>query len=135
MQILVTRDRVTTLSTTSKVTVDGAGFGYGLEPAEPIPCGEYPCWLRWSDANKHWVIAVMDVPGHTDIEVHSGNVPKDTKCCLLPGLWRGPDVVAESRKAFLQLLEAIKNRIPAEKVTIKYVYAEGVHPNVHNATA
>lgn len=135
MQILVTRDIVTPQSTTSTVTIDGVNFCYALEPANPIPCGEYECWLRWSEANGHWVIAVMGVPGHTDIEIHSGNRPADTKCCLLPGMWRGPDVVSQSRKAFYYLLTAVADSIPAEKVTIKYEYANGVQPNVDTATA
>jgi hypothetical protein len=135
MQILVTRDIVTERSTTSTIQIEGVSFGFALEPANPIPYGEYECWLRWSEHNGHWVIAVMDVPGHTDIEIHSGNRPVDTKDCLLPGLWRGSDVVSDSRRAFYQLLEAVKNRVPAERVTIKYQYAEGVKPNASTVTA
>lgn len=135
MQILVTRDTITDQSTTSRISIDGVYFCYGLEPANPIACGEYEVWLRWSNVNGHWVLAVMNVPGHTDIEVHSGNVPRDTKDCLLPGMWRGKDLVSQSRVAFLKLMQCALQRIPAERVTIKYVYADGVQPNVNTATA
>lgn len=130
MQILVTRDIKTALSVTSQITIDGGQYGFGLEPPVPIQAGEYEAWLRWSAKNDRWVIAVMNVPGHTDVEVHIGNFPKDTKLCLLVGLMRFADSVINSGPALTQLMSYMINHLPLERVTIKYVDAYEVKEGV-----
>lgn len=129
MQILVERDTKTALSITSKISIDGKVMFYGLEPPSPLPAGEYECWLRWSAKNDKWVIAIMNVPGHTDIEAHVGNEPKDTKDCLLVGMERTIDTVLSSQVATGYLLRNVEACIPHERVTIKYVdaYQDAAH--------
>lgn len=121
MQILVNRDTKTALSVTSGISIDGQHICYGLEPPTPIPAGVYECWLRWSVKNSHWVIAVMDVPGHTNIEVHIGNTPKDTIDCLVVGMGRTIDLVMQSRQAYTNLMQYVTVCVPNERVTIKYI--------------
>lgn len=123
MQILVNRDIRTDKSVTSVIKLNGVSYFFGLEPPNPLPAGEYEVWLRWSVANKRWVIAVMNVPGHTDIECHIGNLPRDTKDCLLVGASRWVDVVHNSDVAYTQLFTAVLACLPKERVTIKYVDA------------
>ena len=129
MKITVQRDWLTPLSTGSTVSINGKALFYGLEPpldpapgiTPAIPEGVYPVWLRWSDKRGYWVPAVVGVPGHTDIEIHKGNIPSDTKGCLCVGKQRSADLVTQSEPAFWLLREAIMDRVPEEQVTIEYV--------------
>lgn len=135
LQILVNRDIRTANSVTSVIKLNGVSYFFGLEPANPLPAGEYEVWLRWSHKNDRWVIAVMNVPGHTDIEAHIGNFPKDTLDCLLVGTGRDVDMVVSSRAAYGQLFAAVLAALPMQRVTIKYVDAYKEVPHVDKATA
>lgn len=123
MQILVNRDIHTDKSTTSVIKLNGVSYFFGLEPPNPLPAGEYEVWLRWSAKNDRWVLAIMNVPGHTDIEAHIGNEPKDTRDCLLVGAARDTDIIHNSHVAYTQLFNSVLSFIPRERVTIKYVDA------------
>lgn len=135
MNIRVNRDRRTQAAVTSLIDIDNVGFGVGLEPANPLPAGVYECWLRWSVANRCWVIAVMNVPGHDNVEVHIGNSAKDTTLCLLVGLAREGDYITHSADAFELLWRRILAVLPHERVTIEYVdnYAGVSDGNAANA--
>ena len=58
---------------------------------------------------------VKNVPGRTAILIHSGNYNKDTKGCILPGLYfedlndDGLIDVAESRAALSRLINTVEN--------------------------
>jgi len=135
MHIQVIRDIKTDNSVTSIVTYHNSALYYGLEPPNPIPAGIYEAWLRWSAHNHGWVIAVMNVPGHTDIEVHIGNTPKDTKDCLVVGMERHADYVTDSRLAFQTILgDAVSCVEEDERITIEYIDKYKV-ANVNQATA
>ncbi len=91
-------------STIGSLDVDGVFQCYTLEPATPIPCGVYPLRLRESPKFQRVVPHVDDVPGHTEIEIHIGNYPKDTHLCTLVGKSKGTDAVWESEQAFNELM-------------------------------
>lgn len=135
LQILVQRDIKTANSVTSVIKLNGVSYFFGLEPANPLPAGEYEVWLRWSAKNDRWVLAIMNVPGHTDIEAHIGNWPRDTKDCLLVGAGRDVDVIHNSHVAYQQLFTAVLAALPMQRVTIKYVDAYREVAHVEQTTA
>jgi hypothetical protein len=51
---------------------------------------------------------LKDVPGYTLVYIHPGNRAENTKGCILVGVYKGPDYVADSRKAFNALFPKIK---------------------------
>jgi len=81
-----------------------------------IPSGEYEVKLVVSPAFKDKYYAkkyggrfpcIMDVPGFSGVLIHPGNSPKDTKACLLPGVYDAgrPDYVRDSVMAFQDLMD------------------------------
>lgn len=76
-----------------------------------------------------WVPGIENVPEFTDIEIHSGNFPKDTEGCLLVAESRGnvvpsgADSILNSKVIFARLAyEYIKPAIDAkERVWITYM--------------
>lgn len=129
MEIRVLRNESHQTCVQSVILIDGARKFYGLEPPLSefsggpicIPEGNYDIWLRWSPHAGMWVPAVMGVQGRMDIEIHPGNEPADTAGCLLIGCQTAPGYISESRTAFGALIEGIKQCIPSERVTIRYV--------------
>jgi RHS repeat-associated protein len=62
-----------------------------------IPCGRYE-GVRTSSARLGEVIALRYVRGRTDILVHAGNTPNDTRGCILVGASAGRDKINNSRQ-------------------------------------
>lgn len=50
-----------------------------------IPTGRYAVIMSYSPKFRKTLPEVLDVPGYGGIRIHSGNTPKDTLGCLLPG--------------------------------------------------
>lgn len=135
MEIRVLRNESHPMCVQSRILIDGAPKFYGLEPPFSefsggpicIPEGSYDVWLRWSPKFSMWVPAVIGVRGRMDIEIHPGNQPDDTAGCLLIGYQSAPGYISESRSAFGTLIEGIKQALPSERVTIRYVnqFTEG----------
>ena len=50
-----------------------------------IPEGTYKIVMTWSNHFKKMLPKLMEVPFFTDIFIHSGNTPKDTKGCVITG--------------------------------------------------
>lgn len=72
--------------TFSEITMNGHHVCFGLEPVEPkTPAGDYKVTRYNSPKFGHKVFLVNDVPGHSMIEMHSGNTVKDTQGCVLLG--------------------------------------------------
>ena len=82
MRVTVQRETAIEKATPSKVYVDGAFFGYGLENSLYLmPAGSYPGTVERSpkfQAEKLY----FSVPGHTGIMFHGANVPEDLKGCV-----------------------------------------------------
>ena len=82
-----------------------------LEPIVPIiPIGSYTCKKRWSNKFKREVFEVINVPNHTDVEIHIGNYIKDTLGCILLGFGLNlfPEFsVTNSGKAFLDFMNKL----------------------------
>lgn len=72
-----------------------------------IPAGRYKVTADYSPRLKRVTPLLHSVPEFEGVRIHSGNTTRDTKGCLLVGLYRGEDVVLDSRLAFDGLLEKI----------------------------
>lgn len=107
---------------------EGALFMFGerfcatLEPASPIPAGEYAVTLYHSPRAGETVALLHDVPGHEFIEIHVGNSSKDTKLCILVGDDGGRDDdnwIGRSRHAFDRLIQRIRGALVVSAVSIR----------------
>lgn len=59
---------------------------------------------------------LQNVPGRSDIEIHMGNYPEQTKGCIILGHVRDEDSVGDSDTAFFNLM----NIVPEEfEVTVE----------------
>lgn len=64
----------------------GNDLTYTKVPGETcIPEGTYRIVMTWSNHFKKMLPQLQDVPFFTDIFIHSGNTPKDTKGCVICG--------------------------------------------------
>lgn len=133
MNIRVLRDAFSSKSTGSRVSIDGIHQCFGLEPPvrdgdvkpRAIPEGTYKVTIRYSPEHKRNVPHVEDVPGFSEIEIHIGNFPKDTKGCLLLGESRGEDFVGNSGVAFHEFFEKLQKVTDAgESVDITYTKSQ-----------
>ena len=115
MQKLTIQREAPKLDCTFSVMHDASGSRLCdlLEPLVPFPAGEYNAEPYLSPDHGYVVPRYLDIPGHTFIEIHPGNVPPDTKDCQLPGTSRGPcekdgvtypDAVLNSRLTFCWLM-------------------------------
>lgn len=116
MNLLVIRNGFTNTSTEGELYVDGKLECYTLEDTvrpvgvkiygeTAIPCGRYRVTWYYSPHFKKWLPLLLNVPGFSYVEIHSGNKPADTKACILVGddrttltdAWIGQSKKAESR--------------------------------------
>jgi hypothetical protein len=56
-----------------------------------IPAGTYPGTLRY-DHSDFWRVELQNVPGRTNVQIHVGNEPSQSKGCILVGLQLGSDL-------------------------------------------
>lgn len=74
------------------LTVDGLFECFTLERAGvEIPVGLYHIELMFSPHMGRELPQLENVPGRTDIDIHSGNIPADSKGCVLVGQSRASD--------------------------------------------
>jgi len=110
IQLNVARLKATDFSTPGRISINGVFECYTLEPKNPIPAGTFKVELiqspKFTALYKKLFITphIQDVPGHTYIEIHRGNWPRDTKDCTLVGATESKDCVGESEIAFDALM-------------------------------
>jgi len=107
-----------TFTLSSNIPGSGSVTGTTLEPpAHPdpggngttrMPAGTYSA-TETSGANHPHPVLLMSVPGHTGVEVHPGNFPRDTHMCVLPGSTRGTDFVGNSVATVSRIRSYIDN--------------------------
>lgn len=105
--------RTTLASTGGLLSLDGTSQFTTLEPADGpqlIPPGTYHVKKELSPRFAELTPHLYDVPGHTYIEMHPGNHPKDTHGCILIGETFSPDFIGLSHAAF----EAFMQLVPDE---------------------
>lgn len=103
--------------------MDGVFICYTLENDRlKIPVGVYPLSLYDSPHAGHIVPLLAGVPGRAEIEIHCGNMPRDSKGCLLVGLNHTDDTVEDSISAFDLLLPKISDAIYAKELVTIAIY-------------
>ena len=120
--------------TSGYLLVNGKVVCYALERAQlgnipeisAIPAGSYPGHLRYDHSDK-WRIELEKVPGRTHVQIHIGNVPSDSKGCILVGeSMDAADLckVAASAKAYAKLKKEFygtetPNATPDKRIVVK----------------
>lgn len=117
MKLTVIPDTVTSNSSISRLSVDGAFECYVLEPPGRIPGGSYDISIQQSQKFGRLMPFLLSVPGHTGIEIHWGNTAKDTKDCLITGKSKAADFVGQSVEAFDALFAKLS--AATTKITIE----------------
>ena len=85
--------------TSGYLAVNGQTIAYTLERPwadnqqniSSVPAGTYPGILRYDHAD-HWRIELQNVPHRSNIQIHIGNEPDQSKGCILVGNKLGPDL-------------------------------------------
>lgn len=142
MELLLTRKIFTDQSTIGELSYNGERICWVLEDtdrgldnsmSEPfiaskkvfgrtaIPTGGYEIIINYSNRFKKPLPLLLNVKGFTGIRIHPGNVAADSDGCLLPGTDHSPDMVSNSRVAFLELVTLIQKAMETEKVFITIV--------------
>lgn len=123
MEMKLIRETFTDQSTIGRLLIDGCFYGWTLEDVDrkledggqkiygktAIPLGRYRVIINHSARFKRDLPLLLNVPQFEGIRIHSGNTPKDTEGCILPGLTKGVNHVNHSRAAFNDVFNAIKS--------------------------
>jgi hypothetical protein len=96
---------------------------YTLEPPKrhaplkprSIPAGTYDVTLYKSPHLGYIVPLLHDVDDFSEVEIHIGNFPRDSKGCILVGLKQDGNSIGYSKSAFDLLMATLKN---AERIKI-----------------
>lgn len=90
---------------------------YRIAPVKPrsIPCGTYDVTLYKSPHLGYKVPLLHDVDDFSEVEIHIGCFPRDTKGCILVGLKREGNSIGFSKSAFDLLMVTVKD---AERITL-----------------
>ena len=118
--LLLIRDTFTDKSVLGKLYCNGEFISHTLELAwknnrksvSCIPKGQYKCRVRLAreSASREYVhLLVEDVENRSYILFHRGNVPSDSKGCILTGTHRAeePDKILDSKIAHTYLMKHI----------------------------
>jgi len=105
--------------------IGGRRFCWTLEPSPTAPAhpampeGTYPLRLRYSPHFSMDLPHVDEVPGRSAIEIHAGNVPADTKGCVLVGD-RGPgNDLAHSRMTLALLVATLRDALTLDEAQLE----------------
>ena len=90
-----------------RMYVDSQFQAYTLElpkkdglPGSCIPVGTYPVVAYPSPHFGRTMPLIIGVPGRSKIEIHYGNLPEETRGCILVGQTQEQDFIGNSRAAF-----------------------------------
>ena len=85
-----------------------------------IPYGTYNITITYSPKFKKNLPLVNNVKGFDGIRIHSGNTPKDTSGCILPGFNKIKGQVINSKDTTEKLIALINTALSkGEKVTLE----------------
>lgn len=129
MELLLSRVDATKGRTIGQLFVDGRFEAFTLEPGltrlapmlehPAIPAGRYAIEIVFSPRFQRQLAHICNVPGRSDILIHSGNVSSDTRGCVVVGSSRAHDSVLSSRLALAALQPQIAGALAHnEPVTI-----------------
>lgn len=111
MKLELKRQPATANACLGSLYVNGIWECYTLErPEVMIPCGTFPVVIRMSPTHKELRPYIDNVPGRTDIEMHIGNWPRDSKGCVLVGQLKGDSSIGSSGLAFHALMQKLEGQ-------------------------
>jgi Family of unknown function (DUF5675) len=106
------RTNQTTDALFGEMLADGEKICFTMENlALSIPTGQYGIEIYDSPHAGHLVPLLQNVPGREFVEIHCGNIPCDSKGCILVGLEYTGDTIERSREAFDIVFPIIQNAI------------------------
>jgi len=121
MEIIIKRIAKKKDYTIGKLSIDGKWVCDTLEPhcidwatekkvagKTAIPKGRYRVVMRQSHRFGKDMPNLLKVPHFTGVMIHQGNVPKNTKGCIIVGYNTIRGIVLKSRQAMEQIESAIK---------------------------
>lgn len=84
-----------------------------------IPDGTYDVILNESARFKKRMPLILDVPDFRGVRIHCGNTVADTHGCILVGMSRRDDTIADSRRAFDSVMGRLEYaHIAGEPITL-----------------
>lgn len=108
----VIRDQITADGIFGSLKFNGGFICYTLENrALAIPAGQYGLEIYDSPHAGHPVPRLQNVFGRSELEIHCGNRPEDSKGCILVGLDHKGDTLERSRDAFSLLFPLVSSAI------------------------
>jgi hypothetical protein len=127
MKLLLQRVTETPLSTQGHIAINGVHECFTLERPSPqysadfhcIPAGTYKIELYASPHFGRLMPLLVDVPGHSNIEIHWGNFPSDSRGCILVGVEKAADMLYHTRDAFDVLFPMIEIAVNHEGCEIE----------------
>jgi len=131
MKILLQRVTETPLSTQGHLAVNGVHECFTLEPPGPqfkadhhrISAGVYKIELYTSPHFGRMMPLLKYTPGCDKCEIHFGNVPGASHCCILVGVEKGINIIFHTRDAFDALFPVIEVAVNHEGCEIEIVDA------------
>ena len=128
MELLLQRDTYTDFSTQGKLTKDGNFLAETLElpekdglPGSCIPAGRYRVTVAFSPHFQRRMPLLVGIPGRSEIEIHWGMLPSNTRGCILVGETRGVNEIFSTRDEFNALFPLIDDADQSEGcwITVK----------------
>lgn len=113
MRLSLYRQTTSSISTQGELFRDGQHQAFTLErPAtgqyHRIPAGVYPVELYDSPHFGRKMPLLVGTPGCPFCEIHWGNVPGASHCCILIGRTKGQDAIYFTRDAFDDLFPILE---------------------------
>lgn len=85
----------------------------------PTSAGIYMAKER-ADGRLGWRLELLNVPGHSHIEIHAGNYPFNSHGCFLPGLTSTKDAVGHSREV-LNEIKSMIDKDGSKSITVQVI--------------
>lgn len=129
MRVVVQRKWFTPLSTCGEMSIDGWFECDTLEPPKKddeskprcIDAGTYDLTIRRSERFQRLMPHVENVPGFLGVEIHWGNIPKDTEACTLVGTTHSANFVGHSEEEFNVFFQKLVDGLAQGPATITYL--------------
>ena len=129
MKLLLQRQLETAISTQGHLAINGVHECFTLERPGPqfqsdyhrIPAGTYKVILYDSPHFGRLMPLLLDTPDCDKCEIHWGNIPGASHCCILVGVEKGVDEIFHTRDAFNTLFPMVEAAVQGEGCEIEVV--------------
>jgi hypothetical protein len=112
LEMVIQRGIPTATSIPGEMFIEGRHVCWTLERADvAIPAGTYQVTLYASPHFERLMPLLNDVPGRSEIEIHWGNFPPDSRGCILVGEAASVDAIWKTQDAFRSLFPAIEGSV------------------------